>query len=78
MKKIVFAGVPALALLLAAPAAHANTGPALGGTVDAASDWAFSTATVCLQEVAIVPQDGKALDHVNHCLDGNVIDTAER
>lgn len=74
MKKIMFAALPALAVSLAAPVAHADNDSGSGG-VNAANNWNFTEAAVCLQEVAVVPVLGDwAGDHVNSCSNGNVID----
>ncbi|GAA3030925.1 hypothetical protein [Actinokineospora globicatena] len=46
-----------------------------GGGVNAANNWNFTAAAVCLQEVAVVPVLGDYVsDHVNNCSNGNVID----
>ncbi|MFJ7190834.1 hypothetical protein [Streptomyces bacillaris] len=75
MKKIMIAALPALALSLAAPVAHADSDSNFGGGVNAADNWNFTAAAVCLQEVAVVPVLGDyASDHVNNCSNGNVID----
>ncbi|MCG8924911.1 hypothetical protein [Lentzea sp. CC55] len=46
-----------------------------GPGVNAADNWNFSAAAVCLQEVAVVPVLGDWVgDHVNNCSNGTVID----
>ncbi|MFJ4823306.1 hypothetical protein ACIP5L_08485 [Streptomyces bacillaris] len=75
MKKIMIAALPVLALSLAAPVAHADNDSNFGGGVNAANNWNFTAAAVCLQEVAVVPTMGDYVsDHVNNCSNGNVID----
>ncbi|MFD5621689.1 hypothetical protein [Streptomyces yangpuensis] len=75
MKKIMTAAVlTAAALGLAAPA-HADNDSNFGGGVNAANNWNFTAAAVCLQEVAVVPVMGDWVgDHANNCSNGNVID----
>ncbi|MFE6909728.1 hypothetical protein [Streptomyces erythrochromogenes] len=79
MKKIMTAAVlTAAALGLAAPA-HADNDSNFGGGVNAANNWNFTAAAVCLQEVAVVPVMGDWVgDHANNCSDGNVIDHSGR
>ncbi|MFI5721374.1 hypothetical protein [Streptomyces cyaneofuscatus] len=75
MKKIMITALPVLALSLAAPAAHADNDSNFGSGVNAANNWNFTAAAVCLQEVAVVPVMGDHVsDHVNNCSNGNVID----
>ncbi|MGV9625753.1 hypothetical protein [Streptomyces sp. NPDC003487] len=76
MKKIItLAGLPLAALALSAPAAHADTDSNFGSGVNAANNWNFSAAAVCLQELAVVPVGSAPLDSaVNHCANGNVLD----
>ncbi|MFJ9687901.1 hypothetical protein ACIRRX_19740 [Streptomyces bacillaris] len=75
MKKIMIAALPVLALSLAAPVAHADNDSNFGSGVNAANNWNFTAAAVCLQEVAVVPVMGDHVsDHVNNCSNGNVID----
>lgn len=77
MKKII--AITALGLAgvgLAAPAHAANDSP-FGGGIDAANNWNFTAAAVCLQEVAVVPVLGDWVgDHANNCSNGNVINHA--
>ncbi|MER6344963.1 hypothetical protein ACWC10_30555 [Streptomyces sp. NPDC001595] len=76
MRKIITCG------LLAATAALATSSPAFadndsnfGGGVNAADNWNFTAAAVCLMEVAVVPVLGDWVsDHTNNCSNGNVID----
>lgn len=79
MKKIMTAAVlTAAALGLAAPA-HADNDSNFGGGVNAANNWNFTAAAVCLQEVAVVPVMGDWVgDHANNCSNGNVIDHSGR
>ncbi|WP_244199523.1 hypothetical protein [Amycolatopsis thailandensis] len=50
-----------------------------GGGVNAANNWNFTAAAVCLQEVAVVPVLGDWVgNHVNNCSNGNVIDHSGR
>ncbi|MFF9113826.1 MULTISPECIES: hypothetical protein [unclassified Streptomyces] len=76
MKKIItLAGLPLAALALSAPAAHADNGSDFGSGVNAANNWDFSAASVCFQELAVVPVGGASLGNtVNHCVNGNVLD----
>lgn len=66
--------LPAAALALAAPAAHADNDTDFGPGVNAANNWNFSAASVCFQELAAVPVGGAwAGDTMNHCTNGNVL-----
>ncbi|MFD5830365.1 hypothetical protein [Lentzea sp. NPDC060358] len=63
------------ATLAAASPALADNDSNFGGGVNAANNWNFVAAAVCLQEVAVVPVLGDYVsDHVNNCSNGNVID----
>ena len=63
-----------LAGLAAASPAQADNDSNFGGGVNAANNWNFTAAAVCLQEVAVVPVLGDYIsDHVNNCSNGNVI-----
>ncbi|WP_406862478.1 hypothetical protein ABZO31_19310 [Streptomyces sp. HUAS MG47] len=76
MNKIASAAALALAgaAALASPA-HADNDSNFGGGVNAANNWNFTAAAVCLQEVAVEPVLGDWVgDHVNNCSNGNVID----
>ncbi|AZM61307.1 MULTISPECIES: hypothetical protein [unclassified Streptomyces] len=74
MKKIITASALALtALALAAPA-HADDDSNSGPGVNAANNWNFSAASVCFQELAVVPVGGAWTgDTFNHCTNGNVL-----
>lgn len=68
----------AAALTLATPA-HADNDSNFGGGANAANNWNFTAAAVCLQEVAVVPVLGDWVgDHANNCSNGNVIDHSGR
>lgn len=69
--------VAAVAVTAAAGAApaFADNDSNFGSGVNAANNWNFTAAAVCLQEVAVVPVLGDYLgDHANNCSNGNVID----
>ncbi len=75
MKKIMTAAVLTLAALSLTAPAHADNDSNFGGGVNAANNWNFTAAAVCLQEVAVVPVLGDWVgDHANNCSTGNVID----
>ncbi|MFE3583799.1 hypothetical protein [Streptomyces vinaceus] len=75
MKKIVASGLMAAAVLAGATPAFADNDSNFGGGVNAANNWNFTAAAVCLQEVAVVPVMGDWVgDHTNNCSNGNVID----
>ncbi|MFJ8081357.1 hypothetical protein ACIQ6Y_12060 [Streptomyces sp. NPDC096205] len=78
MRKIITCGLLAAAALMTTTPAFANDGDsALGPGVNAANNWNFSAAAVCLQELAVVPVGGAWTgDHTNHCTIGNVLDQA--
>lgn len=60
----------------AAPAVADNDSN-FGSGVNAANNWNFTAAAVCLQEVAVVPVLGDWVgDQANNCSNGNVIDHA--
>ncbi|MFC8342479.1 hypothetical protein [Streptomyces sp. NPDC057280] len=74
MKKIItLTALTVVGLALAAPA-HADNDSNFGSGVNAANNWNFSAASVCFQELAVVPVGG-AWDGntVNHCVNGNVL-----
>ncbi|CAO0834260.1 hypothetical protein SMICM17S_12259 [Streptomyces microflavus] len=57
------------------PVAHADNDSNFGGGVNAANNWNFTAAAVCLLEVAAFTVMGDYVsDHVNNCSNGNVID----
>ncbi|MFD8790853.1 hypothetical protein [Streptomyces vinaceus] len=77
MKKITTAAALVLATVGFAAPAHADNDSNFGGGVNAANNWNFTAAAVCLQEVAVVPVGGDWVgDHANNCSNGNVIDHA--
>ncbi|ATZ22267.1 hypothetical protein ACFZBM_17265 [Streptomyces lavendulae] len=79
MKKIITAAALALATIGLAAPAHADNDSNFGGGVNAANNWNFTAAAVCLQEVAVVPVLGDWVgDHTNNCSNGNVIDHSGR
>ncbi|MFB6824555.1 hypothetical protein ACFCXA_23595 [Streptomyces virginiae] len=79
MKKIISAGALTVAALALATPAHADNDSDFGGGVNAANNWNFTAAAVCLQEVAVVPVLGDYVsDHANNCSNGNVIDHSGR
>lgn len=79
MKKIISAGALTVAALALATPAHADNDSNFGGGVNAANNWNFTAAAVCLQEVAVVPVLGDYVsDHANNCSNGNVIDHSGR
>lgn len=67
--------LPATALAFAAPAAHADNDSNFGSGANAANNCNFSAASVCFQELAVVPVGGPWVGNtVNHCVNGNVLD----
>ncbi|KMO94657.1 hypothetical protein [Streptomyces roseus] len=75
MKKIITTTALALATVALAAPAHADNDSNFGGGVNAANNWNFTAAAVCLQEVAVAPALGDWVgDHANNCSNGNVID----
>ncbi|WP_326593577.1 hypothetical protein [Streptomyces sp. NBC_01294] len=75
MQKIISAAALTVAALSLAAPAHADNDSNFGGGVNAANNWNFTAAAVCLQEVAVVPVLGDWVgDHANNCSNGNVID----
>ncbi|MBL1109349.1 hypothetical protein JK361_32990 [Streptomyces sp. 5-8] len=75
MKKItMLTALPLAALALSAPAAQADDDSNFGAGANAVTGWTFSAASVCFQELAVVPVGGATLgDAVNHCVNGNVL-----
>ncbi|GAA2986543.1 hypothetical protein [Actinokineospora diospyrosa] len=75
-------------LLVAVAASVATAGSALadGGVdlnfgvgVNAANNWNFSAASVCFQELAVVPVGGEwSGNTTNHCVNGNVLNHSGR
>ncbi|WP_405942199.1 hypothetical protein [Streptomyces sp. NBC_00207] len=79
MKKIMTAAALTLAALSLGAPAHADNDSNFGGGVNAANNWNFTAAAVCLQEVAVVPVLGDWVgDHTDNCSNGNVIDHSGR
>ncbi|MFX4293905.1 hypothetical protein [Streptomyces bohaiensis] len=79
MKKIIATAALAVGSLALAAPAHADNNSNFGEGVNAANNWNFTAAAVCLQEVAVVPVLGDYVsDHVNNCSNGNVIDHSGR
>ncbi|MEU9732684.1 hypothetical protein [Streptomyces sp. NPDC048002] len=75
MKKTVLAATLAVAALATAAPAHADNDSNFGGGANAADNWNFTAAAVCLAEVAVVPVLGDWVsDHANNCSNGNVVD----
>ncbi|MFD6298291.1 hypothetical protein ACFWFU_26115 [Streptomyces sp. NPDC060235] len=75
MNKIITCGALTLVLFGAASPAFADNDSNFGGGINAANNWNFTAAAVCLQEVAVVPVLGDYIsDHANNCSNGNVID----
>ncbi|MFC9294734.1 hypothetical protein ACFTWH_32970 [Streptomyces sp. NPDC057011] len=75
MKKIITTTALALATVALAAPAHADNDSNFGAGVNAANNWNFTAAAVCLQEVAVAPLLGEWVgDHTNNCSNGNVID----
>lgn len=82
MRKMIMRGALTVAAVVvtsaagAAPA-FADDGSNFGSGVNAANNWNFTAAAVCLQEVAVVPVLGDRVgDHADNCSNGNVIDHA--
>ncbi|MFD9860526.1 hypothetical protein [Streptomyces alboflavus] len=77
MRKIILTATLALATAaLTAPAhAAADDDSNFGPGVNAANNWNFTAAAVCMQELAVVPALADwAGAHKNNCSNGNVID----
>ncbi|MFE8014029.1 hypothetical protein ACFU3O_14970 [Streptomyces antibioticus] len=74
MKKIISVTALALTSLALAAPAHADDDSNFGAGVNASNDWNFSAASVCFQELAVVPVGGAWNGGtVNHCVNGNVL-----
>ncbi|WP_261719151.1 hypothetical protein [Streptomyces sp. FZ201] len=75
MKKIISAAALVLTSLVLATPAHADEPDSnFGSGVNAANNWNFSAASVCFQELAVVPVGGAWTgDTANHCANGNVL-----
>ncbi|MET8504221.1 hypothetical protein ABZV60_06165 [Streptomyces sp. NPDC004787] len=75
MKKIIMLAALPLAIAGMAAPAQADNDSDFGAGVNAANNWNFTAAAVCMQEVAVVPVLGDWVgDQTNHCSNGNVID----
>jgi hypothetical protein len=75
MKKIIALSALSLTFLTLAAPARADNDSNFGGGVNAANNWNFTAAAVCLAEVAVVPVLGDYVsDQINNCSNGNVID----
>lgn len=69
------AACAAAALVSVTPTgAAADDDSNFGPGIDATANWAFSAASVCFQELAVVPVGGAWNGNiVNHCVNGNVL-----
>ncbi|MBT2896881.1 MULTISPECIES: hypothetical protein [unclassified Streptomyces] len=79
MRKIITCGLLAAAALSAsasaAAPAFADNDSNFGSGVNAANNWNFTAADVCVQELAVVPALADWTgNHQNNCSNGNVID----
>ncbi|WP_406059790.1 hypothetical protein OG462_21375 [Streptomyces sp. NBC_01077] len=75
MKKIISAAALVLAGVAFAAPAHADNDSHFGSGVNAANNWNFTAADVCIQELAVVPAlSDWTGNHENNCSNGNVID----
>jgi hypothetical protein len=75
MKKIIALSALSLTFLTLAAPARADNDSNFGGGVNAANNWNFTAAAVCLADVAVVPVLGDYVsDQINNCSNGNVID----
>ncbi|MFG2601305.1 hypothetical protein [Streptomyces sp. NPDC048462] len=75
MKKIIAATALVLTGIALAAPAHADNDTNFGSGVNAANNWNFTAAAVCMQEVAVVPVMGDYVsDHADSCANGNVVD----
>jgi hypothetical protein len=81
MKTLLAAVLTGLLITAAVTPAQADGGndSNFGGGVNAANNWNFTAAAVCLQEVAVVPVLGDWVgNHANNCSNENVIDHSGR
>ncbi|MCX5442412.1 MULTISPECIES: hypothetical protein [unclassified Streptomyces] len=79
MKKIITVAAMALAGTAMAVPAHADNDANFGSGVNAANNWNFTAADVCMQELAVVPAlSDWTGNHKNNCSNGNVIDHSGR
>ncbi|MFI2212481.1 hypothetical protein [Streptomyces sp. NPDC020141] len=75
MRKIITCGLMAAATVLSATPAFADNDHNFGSGVNAANNWNFTAADVCVQELAVVPAlSDWTGNHKNNCSNGNVID----
>ncbi|MGW9303014.1 hypothetical protein ACWHA3_19660 [Streptomyces cyaneofuscatus] len=75
MRKIMTCGLLAAAALAVTTPAVADHDSNFGSGVNAANNWNFTAADVCIQELAVVPAlNDETGDHKNNCANGNVID----
>lgn len=75
MRKILTCGLLAAAALSPASPAFADNDSNFGSGVNAANNWNFSAADVCIQELAVVPAlSDWTGNHTDNCSHGNVID----
>ncbi|MGW4840210.1 hypothetical protein [Streptomyces globisporus] len=75
MRKIITCGLLVSAVLSAATPAFADNDSNSDSGVNAANNWNFTAADVCIQELAVVPAlSDWAGNHKNNCSNGNVID----
>ena len=75
VKKTLMAVACATAAIALATPAHADNDSNFGPGVNAANNWNFSAASVCFQELAVVPVGGAWNGNtLNHCVNGNVLD----
>ncbi|MFJ6573758.1 hypothetical protein ACIQNU_40835 [Streptomyces sp. NPDC091292] len=75
MKKIIGIAAVALAAAGMATPAFADNDSNFGSGVNAANNWNFTAADVCIQELAVVPAlSDWTGNHRNNCSNGNVID----
>ncbi|MEU6883338.1 hypothetical protein [Streptomyces sp. NPDC046712] len=75
MKKIITVAAMALCSVAMAAPAHADNDSNFGSGVNAANNWNFTAADVCIQELAVVPAlSDWTGNHANNCPNSNVID----
>ncbi|PVC82166.1 hypothetical protein DBP19_33690 [Streptomyces sp. CS090A] len=77
MRKIITCGLLATAALCSATPALADNDSNFGSGVNAANNWNFTAADVCIQELAVVPAlNDWSGNHENNCSNGNDVDHA--
>ncbi|MFF3153223.1 hypothetical protein [Streptomyces sp. NPDC057910] len=75
MRKIITYGLLAATAALTATPALADNDNNFGSGVNAANNWNFTAADVCIQELAVVPAlSDWTGNHKNNCSNGNVLD----